>query len=539
MKADIKEYIRKIKAFCVSRKKQVTGAAAAVVITAGILCGLVVRRQGLPRFQDVTIELGTASLGIDSFMTEYARLRKCAFVSDVSQLDIGKVGSHSVTLRHGKQEQTVRLNIVDTTPPKGTFLTERHEVSGYMPKPEDFVKSIEDLSPVTLKFAAEIPDSWDLGEKILTVIATDAGGNELRQECRLTYEWLRPSVELELGTPLKKEMLLLNPDKDGALVAQAILDTINGSGVGEYTVTSRSGKAVSSCKVVVADTVGPVLKLQPVAIHAGGAAKAEDFVVSAEDFSGVAEIRMMTEPDFVTVGEQVIVFEAEDTQGNVTEGKTLLRVGLDMEPPVISGLSTLKVEKGSVPNYYEGVSAWDKLDGSCRVRCSADNVDTSRSGFYYVTYTAVDKNGNVATARRKVEVLHDQEDTAALVREIAASLSSDPEALRDYVRNTIGYSSSWGEDDPVWYGFKQRTGNCYVHALCLRELLDYYGYETQLIWVTDKSHYWLLINLNGVWRHIDGTPSATHSRYSLMTDEQRYETLKGRDWEREKWPVCE
>jgi hypothetical protein len=262
-------------------------------------------------------------------------------------------------------------------------------------------------------------------------------------------------------------------------------------------------------------------------------------VVTVEDLSGVADVRMLTEPDCKKTGEQVILFEAEDTLGNITEEKTLLRVGMDMEPPVITGLTTLTVEKGATPNYYEGVTAWDKLDGNCRVRCSYDNVDTSKSGIYYVTYTAIDSVGNTATARRKVEVLHDAEDRAALVREIAETLSSDPEALRDYVRNTIAYSSNWGGDDPVWYGFTQRTGNCYVHALCLKVLLDYYGYENQLIWVKDQSHYWLLIKLDGVWRHIDGTPSPTHSRYSLMTDKQRYETLKGRDWDREMWPVCE
>ena len=539
MKSFFKNFLEKIKAFYAGRKKAVLVAAGVAVVAAGLICGLAVRNQGLPKFQDVTIELGTASLGIDSFMTEHARPGKCAFVSDVSGLDIGRVGSFALTLRHGKQEQTVSLNIVDTIPPRAEFLTERCEVSGYMPRPEDFVVSVEDLSPVTVRFAQEIPEVWEPGDKTLTVIVTDAGGNELRQECRLSCQWLATSVELELGTPLTKQMVLLNPEKDEALVGQSMIDNINACGPGEYVVVSRSGDTVSSCKVTVSDTVGPVLKLQPVAIHAGGSARAEDFIVGVEDLSGVAEVRMLTEPDFITVGEQIILFEAEDTLGNISTEKTLLRVGMDMDPPVISGLTTLKVEKGSTPDYYEGVSAWDKLDGSCRVRCNADDVDTSKSGYYYVTYTAVDSKGNVATARRKVEVLHDAEDTAALVNRIAASLPSDPEALRDYVRNTIGYSSSWGEDDPVWYGFNQRTGNCYVHALCLKVLLDYYGYENQLIWVKDQSHYWLLIKLDGVWRHIDATPSTIHSRYSLMTDEQRYETLKGRDWDREKWPVCE
>ena len=62
-----------------------------------------------PKFQDVTIELGTTSLGIDQFTTQYATIGKCRFVSDVSTLDIGKPGAHHLTLSHGNQEQTVTL----------------------------------------------------------------------------------------------------------------------------------------------------------------------------------------------------------------------------------------------------------------------------------------------------------------------------------------------------------------------------------------------------------------------------------------------
>jgi hypothetical protein len=70
-------------------------------------------------------------------------------------------------------------------------------------------------------------------------------------------------------------------------------------------------------------------------------------------------------------------------------------------------------------------------------------------------------------------------------------------------------------------------------------LLKYNGYSTQLIWTTCQTHYWLLININGTWRHIDPTPSSVHSRFSLMTDEQRKSTLSGRDWDRDSWPACE
>jgi transglutaminase-like putative cysteine protease len=122
---------------------------------------------------------------------------------------------------------------------------------------------------------------------------------------------------------------------------------------------------------------------------------------------------------------------------------------------------------------------------------------------------------------------------------VASGLSGDAVYLRNWVRNNIGYNSNWGGDDPVWYGLKNRTGNCYVHAKCLDALLKAHGYETQLIWVTDKSHYWNLVKIDGQWKHLDSTPGSRHSKYyQPMNDEQRYSCLQGRDWDRTQWPAC-
>ena len=76
--------------------------------------------------------------------------------------------------------------------------------------------------------------------------------------------------------------------------------------------------------------------------------------------------------------------------------------------------------------------------------------------------------------------------------------------------------------------------------MCLKALLDEKGYNTQLIWVTERTHYWLIIEIEpGVWRHIDATPGTRHTKYSLMDDKQRLETLSGRWWYYSEWPACE
>lgn len=527
-----------MKEFLKTLKGKLCIAGAALLLIGAALSGYTLWRYLQPDFQDVTIELGVPSLGVEDFATEYASLGDCWFAGDVSTLDIGKAGIYPVTLRQGSREQTVLLTVVDTTPPAVAFLETLRKESDYEPRAEDFVESCYDLSGVTVAFEKEPEETGDLSDRSFTVVVTDGNGNAVRKECTLTYAWLKESVRHEFGTPLTKADVLLDPERDSALVGQTFLDLINSVGVGEYWIPSCSGSAKRQCHVIVEDTKGPALELQTVSVYIGNTAEKEDFIVSVEDPSGVKEVRLVTEPDYTLQGAQTLVFEAEDPWGNVTTQETTLYIVTDLEPPVISGLYTLAIPKNGTGNYLKGVAATDKVDGACDIRYDASGVDTTKAGYYYVTYYATDKSGNTATARRKVEVLHDAADTQALVNQIAATQSSDPEALRDYVRSTIYYTSSWGGDDPVWYGFKEKNGNCYVHALCLNSLLRYHGYNTKLIWTTCRTHYWLLIELNGVWRHIDPTPSRLHGRYSLMTDDQRYETLKGRDWDRSAWPTC-
>lgn len=67
-------------------------------------------------------------------------------------------------------------------------------------------------------------------------------------------------------------------------------------------------------------------------------------------------------------------------------------------------------------------------------------------------------------------------------------------------------------------------------------MLDYFGYENELIWVTSKTHYWLIVNIDGTWYHIDATPGTVHTRYSLMDNKQRLATLGGRRWDTSLWP---
>ena len=530
---ELKKLLRK-------NKKKILGGSVAAVAAAALIgtAGYETWHYEQPKFRDLTIELGTESVGIRDFMTEYARPRQVGFVSDLAEVNLNEVGSYSLTMSHGHQEQTVTLTVQDTTAPTADFIVKRVERVDYQPDPNDFVENVFDLSETTVSFLIEPKLDDDYADIMATVIVEDEWGNKTQEDCVISWLWMPESCILELGDTLTPEMVLYNPEKDAAMLDQAQLDLINTSGVGEYEVRTSIGFRTNTCTVTVRDTTGPELKLREVKRYLREKADVEDFVESVFDHSGEVELRLLTELRFDTEGKFPVTIEAKDIHGNVTVGETVLIVTTDNTPPKFSGLDAMTVEKNSEPDFLKGVKAIDKVDGSCKVTYDVGKLDLSKAGTYYITYSASDESGNVATARRKIIVAHDAADTAALVKSISDKLSSDPEEIRNYVRSNIGYSKTWGGDDPVWYGFTNRTGNCYVHALCLKSIYDLKGIESQLIWVTDKSHYWLQVKLGGQWKHIDPTPGRLHSRYSLMSDAQRLETLSGRKWDTSRWPAC-
>ncbi len=496
------------------------------------------RAQDRAVFRDVAVELGTQTLSIEAFLADPAHRGGVAFVSDVRSIDLGTPGSTPVTLRRGKKLQTVTLTVQDTTAPSVTFKSQVTVPLGSTPRPEDFIDFVEDSSETTAAFAAAPASSEDYSDQQVTITVTDAFGNETTGHATLRIDWINPQVTLELGTKLTKAHILLDPEKDDALITQEAINEINLGGAGKYTMTVQSGSSIRSCSITIQDTLPPELVLKEVSLLPSWTCTMDSFIVSATDAGGDVELKLLSELPFGQRGDHPVKIQATDKSGHTVIGETKLRIHDDITPPTIYGMYDMNLTTNqSAPDYDSKVSAYDQVDGKVAYTYDDSGVDLTRAGIYYVTYTAADTTGNVVTRQRKVVIKPDYKDTEKLVADIAASLEkTDPESIRDFVRNNIVYTPNWGGDDPVAYGFTNWYGNCYVHALCLQALLDYYGYENELIWVTNKTHYWLIINLDGTWYHIDATPGNTHTRYSLMTNEQRLATLRGRRWDTTKWP---
>ena len=517
-------------------------AGVTVLIILGVVAMLLVTNQQ-PVFHDVTVELGSQPLTIRNFLVNPGKRSDCAFISDVSLIDLNRVGTTPVTLRHGKQLYTVNFTVQDTTAPTVTFKDELVILPGAEAKPEDFVTLAEDLSPVSVSFVTAPQSTDTYSDQTVEVAVSDLYSNTVTATALLKYDWVHTNVQLELGEPLTKAHILLDAENDGDLISQETIDEINATGAGKYTLTLQSGESIRECTITVQDTQPPQVELRQVSIYPSQLCVMEDFIVSATDISGDVTLELLTELPFGQIGDHTVQIKATDKNGHSCIVETLLRIHDDITPPSIYGLYDIKLvaNSGNVPDYAQNVEARDATDGTVDVSYDASKVDLTTPGIYYVYYTSIDKTGNLAQKARRVIVQPDYKDTEKLIADIAKSLpATDPESLRIFVRDNITYLGPiWGGDDPVGYGFTNWYGNCYVHAKCLKALLDYFGYENDLIWLMPlyNPHYWNLIKIDGVWYHIDSTPAVSHQKYSIMTNAQRLETLKGRRWDTEKWPM--
>ena len=525
-----------MKSFLRSLWGKITLITLAVAVLAAVGFGIFWYVQ--PKFAGVTIELGDSAPELSAFLMDNAVEKWASFVTAPESLDLSAVGTQKVELTHLGRKETVEVEIVDTVAPIAEFRNIAVTVDDVITA-DMFVVSSEDLSPVTISFVTEPGERNGYDDQTVVVAVTDVSGNTVTGECTISYTWMKESITVELGTKIVIGDLLLNYKKGAHLLDKSFLAELNTYPAGEYEFVSTDGGKTCICKVYIVDTIAPELEGKSLTVEQGAVLTMDDFLVSVSDISKDVKVTLDGDISATEPGTFPLVLKAEDPSGNVTAVELTLTVAYDLTPPYFMGVGDMNVEKNSQPDYVAGVSAYDARDGALTFTVDSSRVNLTKAGTYYVVYSAIDKTGNAATYRRRVVVAHDAEDTNALVAQHAALCGTSIESIRNYVRNSISYSTDWGGSDPVWYGFTNRVGNCYVHALCLQRLLAAHGYESQLIWVVDHSHYWLIVNMGGSWKHIDATPSYLHGMYMFMNDAQRLETLSGRVWDTTLWPACE
>ena len=488
----------------------------------------------LNKFKNATVELGD-TISVDDFI-RYGLNKNINL--NLDKVDKEKVGEYDVKLKYLLFKYDLKIHINDTKPPlletKNVYMPLKYEINV-----NDFVTSVTDKSEVDLSIK-DIPNITEYGDYPITVIAKDAYNNISSKECILSIGWAKKEFTVEVGNVIKIEDLIYDK-KNKNTIKQEDLDKINNEREGIYYLDSVYEDSTIKVKIEkTKDVTPPILELKKLTIYEGKKINSVDsFVSKATDKGSKVSLKQLNDINYKLIGEQKIGIEASDIDGNKTVKETTLKIIKDTQGPKISGLSKITVNKNSKIDYKKGVSAYDDNFGNCEFNVDTSKVDIKKYGTYNAIYTSTDKLGNKTTSKRIIIVNHDKNDTNDLVKSVSSSLSSNAEAIRDYVRNTIKYNTNNGGSDPIWYGLKNKVGNCIVHAYVFDAILKVKGYTTKIIWTTDKTHYWNMVYLNGKWVHMDSTPSSRHNKYSIMNDDLRYERLQGRDWDRDLWPKAE
>lgn len=140
----------------------------------------------------------------------------------------------------------------------------------------------------------------------------------------------------------------------------------------------------------------------------------------------------------------------------------------------------------------------------------------------------------VASARRLNQNTFDVYICDILKRE-----GSTPRDIFNYVYNNFRYKY-YGKSDPKSMAIRilnNGRGACYDYANLTKYLLEAAGYECQII-VGDSfnpnngsEHDWVIVKVDGVWRHID-----TQRGYYLKTDSQMRSA--GYGWNKNNYPAA-
>lgn len=479
---------------------------------------------------EVVLEVGSKISMKDFYKLGFV-YNKPKFVSNIKKIDTDKVDDYVIKIKTSKKNYNVSLKMVDTTAPKVVF---KDFVAGinYAVNPADFIESMEDYSDITVSILNDVSTSV-LGKHNIKLKVSDSFSNSVIDTRVLNITILKENYELEKGDILKKEDILFDTNFKSYIKDEEI-DLINKGDVGKYKISFKVDDNEYTCNINKKDTNSPELSVKNVIAYINDELTINSFIQKVSDYSDYT-ISMIGNLDTSKERDSTVSITATDVYSNSVTKEVALKVKKDNDPPGINGLGNVTVNKYAKVDYYSGVSCYDAHDGSLAVKL-VSGINTSQYGTQYATYSCTDKSGNVKTSKRQYYVNHDSTDTHNKLVSYAQKAGKDPRSILYYVRGLVKYSSNWGGNDPVWFGLTNYQGNCYVHALIYQQMLDYYGYNSRLIWVTDKSHYWVLVNMEGGWKHCDPTPTARHEKVTCVNDAVRYANLQGRNWDRSNWP---
>ena len=332
----------------------------------------------------------------------------------------------------------------------------------------------------------------------------------------------RESVTIEAGDPLPEKKDFLIDDWDWISMDTDISGVNTGIPVTMEVIFSL-GPLEKSSLFIVRDTIAPTGEAQDLVSDSNAVLTPEDFVTSYDDITDVRLV-FVKAPDMKTEGEQTIEIALEDLGGNRTVLTSKLLVYDPKAAPEINGANDIWIYEGDNISYRKDVTVTDTLDPEPELTIDNSAVNPDKIGTYPVTYKATDCYGRTAVKRITVHVQEPTEDVLnqkkldELVKDWVGTYISDDMTVIEksfavfrWVRLYVPWNNGRTSRDSVEQalrGMQGEVGDCYTHAITCKVLLDAAGVVNMMIqrYPGPGQHYWLLVNVDGDWFHLDPSP---------------------------------
>ena len=349
---------------------------------------------------------------------------------------------------------------------------------------------------------------------------------------------IKEDVTIEAGTPITLDVFFDTVPSDAVFLTD--VSTIDQNTPAIYQLKIGYGNKEAEVVLRIEDHTGPTGEPIAMTVYSNWKMpEAKECVANLFDLSGVAKIEYQEgEPKFSAGGDYTVPVIATDVYGNTTVFQIAFKIIDDHTPPVITGVKDLTLEGNpDTLNFFAGVTVKDDYDTEPVLKIDDTMVNYTKSGTYEIVYKAIDKAGNVGTAKAKLTIkIEGEEESAeettvsdsntyyvgdgdpyAIANKVVAGLQrgSDVETARaifNWVHDTLWFrllSGTPDYEDAAYRGFTKHNGDCYVYYACCKMLLDAAGIENMRVdrypRYNGNVHYWLLVKLNGEWYHCDAT----------------------------------
>lgn len=477
-----------------------------------------------------------AEAGVEVTAQDFLRNPKeeAYFAEDSDPIDIAVPGEYHVKVKTGFFTHMSTLYIADTKAPRGEPVRVSVEL-GQECGADAFVADIRDATKVQVSYRSQ-PDFTMPGTQKVEILLTDLGGNRtvVASELFVSRVVLELTVEAGGRPPGLQDFIIVGEEAEFI----SDIDAYDYMTLGDRTVELRVDGVDYTTTMHIVDTVPPKVEVQDVHDLALLPKSAEDFILSVEDLTET-KAKFVKEPDLTYVGEQTVEISVTDTSGNETIKTAKLTLEKDTEPPVINGVTDLRVLAGGSVAYKKNVTVTDNCPEGVDLSVDNSQVNLSVEGTYPVTYIARDLAGNEARVTAQVIVLpkdYEEREVYELADKALADIITQDmtpeqklEAIYSYIQSHITYTShseksTW--EEAAYEGLAEGKGDCYVYACTARALLTGAGITNIDIASIpgETNHYWNLVDVGDGWYHFDTTPRADdHPHICMWTEAQLME----------------